>query len=62
MAVALAAFFVSIVLIFVVPPVGLIALPLTFIWVIVAFCVTVLGWGLDAERSPVISVPARGAA
>jgi hypothetical protein len=50
MAVALAAFFVSIVLIFVVPPVGLIALPLTFIWVIVAFCVTVLGWGFGRGK------------
>jgi len=50
MTVALAAFFVSIVLIFVVPPVGLIALPLTFIWVIVAFCVTVLGWGFGRGK------------
>ena len=44
MAVALLAFFVSIVLIFVAPPVGIIATPPTAIWVVVAFCVTVLGW------------------
>ncbi len=50
MTVALAAFFVSVVLIFVVPPVGLIATPLTAIWVIVAFCVTVLGWGFRGSR------------
>lgn len=50
MAVALAAFFVSIVLIFIVPPVGLIALPLTFLWVIIAFCVTVLGWGFGRGK------------
>ena len=50
MAVALAAFFVSIVLIFVVTPVGLIALPLTVIWVVVAFCVTVLGWGFGRGK------------
>ncbi|MBT5571710.1 MAG: hypothetical protein HOJ90_10875 [Alphaproteobacteria bacterium] len=50
MAVALAAFFVSIVLIFVVPPVGIIALPLTFIWVIIAFCVSILGWGFRGGK------------
>ena len=44
MAVALLAFFVSIILIFVAPPVGIIAILLTTIWVVVAFCVTVLGW------------------
>ena len=42
---ALAAFFVSIVLIFVAPSVGILALLLTFIWVVVAICVTILGWG-----------------
>lgn len=50
MAVALAAFFVSIVLVFVVPPVGIIAVPLTLIWVVIAFCVTVLGWGFGRGK------------
>ena len=54
MGVALAAFFVSIVLLFVVPPVGLIALPLSVIWVIVAFCVTVLGWGFGRGKKSVV--------
>jgi hypothetical protein len=50
MGVALAAFFVAIVLLFVVPPVGLVAVPLTAIWVVIAFCVTVLGWGFGRGK------------
>jgi hypothetical protein len=50
MAFALAAFCVSIVLIVVVPPLGFVALPLTFTWVLIAFCVTVLGWGFRGGK------------
>lgn len=50
MGVALAAFFVSIVLIFVAPFVAVFAVPLTLIWVIVAFCITVLGWGFGGKK------------
>lgn len=52
MGIALAAFFVSIVLIFVAPPVGIIATPLTAIWVVIAFCVTVLGWTFGLGKKP----------
>lgn len=44
MGIALAAFFVSIILVFTTGPLGLLALLLTSIWVVIAFCVTVLGW------------------
>ena len=49
MGVALAAFFGSIVLIFVAFPIGIVATPLTAIWVIIAFCVKVLGWGFGSK-------------
>ena len=51
MTIALTAFFVSVVLIFVVPPVGIIATPLTAIWVVIAFCITVLGWGFRGGKN-----------
>jgi hypothetical protein len=44
MAAALASFFLSIVLIFIIPSVGILALLLTFIWVVIVFCVTIMGW------------------
>jgi len=50
MGIALAAFFVSIVLIFVAFPIGIVATPLTAIWVIIAFCVSILGWGFRGGK------------
>ena len=51
MGVAIFALLVSIVLIFVVPPVGIVATPLAAIWVVLAFVFTVLGWGFGGGRS-----------
>jgi len=51
MGVPIAALIVSIILIFVVPPVGIIATPLAAIWVVLAFVFKVLGWGLGGGRS-----------
>ena len=44
MGVAILALIVSIVLIFAMPPVGLIATPLCALWVVFAFVTRVLGW------------------
>jgi hypothetical protein len=49
MGIPIAALIVSIILIFVGPPVGIIATPLAVIWVILAFVFKVLGWGLSAR-------------
>ena len=51
MGVAVVALLVSIILIFAVPPVGIIATPLAVIWVILAFVFKVLGWGFGGGRS-----------
>lgn len=51
MAVPVVALIVSIVLIFTMPPIGLIATPLCAIWVVVAFVMKVLGWTLGGGTS-----------
>ncbi|MEP4377748.1 MAG: hypothetical protein ABJ215_02435 [Alphaproteobacteria bacterium] len=51
MGVAIVALLVSIILIFVAPPVGIVAAPLCAIWVVLAFVFKVLGWGFGGKRS-----------
>lgn len=51
MGVAIAALIVPIILIFVAPPVGIIAAQLSAIWVVLAFVFKVLGWGFGGGRS-----------
>ena len=45
MGVAIAALIVSIILIFVAPPLGVIVTPVAVIWVVPAFVFKLLGWG-----------------
>jgi len=51
MGVAIAALIVSIILIFVMPPVGIPATILCAIWVVLAFVFKVLGWGFGGGRN-----------
>ena len=50
MGIAVAALIVSIILIFVAPPIGIVATPLAAIWVVCAFMFKVLGWGFRGGK------------